>query len=181
MIKSMQTSQGTITIRDASLADAEKFRDLRLFALKESPLAFGADYETDRNRPPEYWPERLQEDEYSVMFVAEHEHTLVGMTGIICRPLPKTKHSGKIIAVFVHPEWRGLRIAKSLIDACIRWARSKGIIIVKLSVNAENVSAIRCYERCGFTIYGTEPMGIFYNGKYYDGYLMSKSLGDHSG
>jgi len=176
MINSIETNQGIVIIREANPADAEQFRELRLFALKESPLAFGADYETDRNRAPEYWQERLQEDEHSIMFVAEHERNLIGMTGITSRPLPKTKHSAKIIAVFVHPEWRGLRIAESLIDACIEWARSKEKIIVKLGVNAENASAIRCYERCGFTIYGTEPMGTFYNGKYYDGYLMSRLL-----
>lgn len=176
MINSVETKQGTVIIREANPADAEQFRELRLFALEESPLAFGADYETDRNRPPGYWQERLQEDEHSTMFVAEHEQTLIGMTGIICRPLPKTKHSARIIAVFIHPEWRGLRIAESLINACIEWAKSKGIVIVKLGVNAENTSAIRCYERCGFSIYGTEPMGTFYNGNYYDGYLMSKLL-----
>jgi len=176
MVKSIETKKGTVIIREANPADAEQFRELRLFALKESPLAFGADYETDRNHPPEYWQERLQDDENSVMFVVEHEQTLIGMTGITCRPLPKTKHGAKIIAVFVHPEWRGLRIAESLIDACIDWARAKEMVIVKLGVNAENASAIRCYERCGFTIYGTEPMGTFYNGKYYDGYLMSRLL-----
>jgi len=176
MIKAVETNQGTVIIREANMTDLEQFRELRLFALKESPLAFGTDYETDRNRSPEYWQERLREDEYSVMFVAEHDQTLIGMTGITCRPLPKTKHSGKIIGVFVHPKWRGLRIAESLIDACIEWARSKEKVIIKLGVNAENTSAIRCYERCGFTIYGTDPMGTFYNGKYYDGYLMSKLI-----
>ena len=176
MITVVETKLGTVIIREANSADMEQFRELRLFALKESPLAFGADYETDRKHPPEYWQEMLREDEHSITFVAEHDQTLIGMTGVTCRPLPKTMHSGKIIGVFIHPEWRGLRIAESLIDACIGWARSKDMVIVKLGVNAENTSAVRCYERCGFTIYGTEPMGTFYNGEYYDGYLMSRLL-----
>ena len=176
MIKSVSTIRGIIVLREANLADVDQYRALRLFALRESPLAFGADYETSLNYLFEFWHERLQDDENSVTFIAEHEQTLIGMMGISRRPLPKTKHSAKIIGVYVHPDWRGLRIAESLIDACIGWARSKEAVIVKLSVNAENTSAIRCYQRCGFTIYGTEPRGTFYNGKYYDGYLMYKAL-----
>jgi len=176
MIRSVSTRKGMVVIREGNLGDVNRFRKLRLFALQESPLAFGQDYETSLNYSPEIWQERLQNDEHSVTFIAEHGQKLMGMTGILRRPLPKTKHSATIVGVFVHPEWRGLRIADSLIDACIEWAMSKGVVIVKLSVNAENTSAIRCYQRCGFSIYGTEPMGTFYNDQYYDGYMMYKLL-----
>jgi RimJ/RimL family protein N-acetyltransferase len=176
MIKSISTPKGVIIVREANLADVDQYRLLRLFALQESPLAFGQDHETSLNYSPETWQERLREGEHSVTFIAEHEQSLIGMTGILRRLLPKTKHSATIVGVYLHPEWRGLRIANSLIDACIEWAKLKGVVIVKLSVNAENTSAIRCYQRCGFTIYGTEPRGIFYNGRYYDGHLMFKAL-----
>ena len=176
MIRSIETKQGTVIIREANLADIEQYRALRLFALQESPAAFGQEYETSLSYPPEHWQERLREDEHSAMFVAENNQKLIGMTGIHRRPLQKTKHSATIIAVFVHPELRGLHIAESLIEACVEWARSKEVIVVKLSVNASNTSAIRCYERCGFTIYGTEPQGTFYDGKYYDAHLMYRSL-----
>lgn len=178
MIKSLDTPRGTVIIREATLADVVQYRELRLFALEESPLAFGQDYGTSLNHPPEFWQERLRDDEHSVTFIAEHEQNLMGMTGILRRPLPKTKHSATIVGVYIHPDWRGLRIAASLIDACIEWAGSKGVVIVKLSVNSENTSAIRCYQRCGFSIYGTEPRGTFYDGRYYDGHLMYKLLDD---
>jgi len=41
-----------------------------------------------------------------------------------------------------------------------------------LGVAAVNRPAIKCYERCGFRTYGTEPRAVFYQGKYYDEYLM---------
>jgi len=176
MIKSISTPKGVIIVREANLADVDQYRVLRLFALQESPLAFGQDYETNLNYSSETWQERLRDDEHSITFIAEHGKNLIGMTGILRRPLPKTKHSATIVGVYIHPDWRGLRIADSLIDACIEWAKSKDVVIVKLSVNAENISAIRCYQRCGFTIYGTEPRGTFYEGKYYDGHLMFKPL-----
>ena len=167
-----------ITIREATLADIEQYRALCLFALQESPLAFGQDYETNLNYPPEYWQERLRNNEHSVTFIAEHEQTMIGTMGIIRRLLPKTKHSATIIGVYVHPEWRGLRIAASLIDTCIEWAKSKHVVVVKLGVNAANTSAIHCYQKYGFTIYGTEPRGTFYEGQYYDGHLMFRTLDD---
>lgn len=158
------------------MADVGPYRELRLFALQESPLAFGQDHETSLSYPLEYWRDRLQNDEYSITFIVEHEQRLLGMTGIIRRPMPKARHSATIIGVFVHPDWRGLRIAESLIETCIGWAKSKDIVVVKLGVNADNTPAIRCYERCGFTIYGTEPRGIYYDGKYYNNHLMYRDL-----
>jgi hypothetical protein len=46
------------------------------------------------------------------------------------------------------------------------------LTLAKLGVAAINLSAIRCYERCGFITYGTEPRAVYYDGKYYDEYLM---------
>jgi RimJ/RimL family protein N-acetyltransferase len=63
-----------------------------------------------------------------------------------------------------------------LIEMCAEWARESGVVILKLGVMANNESAIRCYKRCGFTIYGTEPRALFCEGQYYDEYLMSRDL-----
>jgi len=176
MIKSISTKKGMIIIREASIADVDQYRELRLYALQESPIAFGQDYETSLSYQTEHWHNRLRQDNHSITFIAEYDNKLMGMTGIMRRPLPKAKHSATIIGVFVHPEWRGLRIADALIEACIEWAKSKEVVVVKLSVNASNTSAIRCYERCGFITYGTEPRSLFYDGNYYGSYLMYKDL-----
>jgi RimJ/RimL family protein N-acetyltransferase len=115
-------------------------------------------------------------DEHGIIFFAEVDSKLIGMTGIRKGDTLKTKHSAYIWGVYVHPEWRGLHIAEELIRTCIDWAEERGVEIVKLGVVTKNASAIRCYERCGFTIYGTEPRGIYYDGRYYDEYLMFKLL-----
>ena len=41
---SLHTPRGEILIREASSQDAIEFRELRLYALQESPTAFRADY-----------------------------------------------------------------------------------------------------------------------------------------
>jgi len=172
----IETKQGSVIVREATAADADLFRELRLDAIQDSPIAFPADYTINVNHPMSFWENRLEADEIGTIFFAEHENGLIGMTGIRRGESPKTRHSATIWGVYVRPEWRGLRIADSLIGACIGWAKSNDANIVKLGVTSASTSAVRCYQRCGFTISGTEPRGIFYDGQYYDGYLMYRSL-----
>jgi GNAT superfamily N-acetyltransferase len=172
----LDTQRGSIVVRAATISDIDEFRALRLDGIQDSPIAFPADYTVYINHPVSFWEDRLTSDEIRTIFFAEHENRLIGMTGIYRGELPKTRHSATIWGVFVRPEWRGLRIAESLIEACIGWAKSHEVKIVKLGVTAASTSAVRCYQRCGFILYGTEPREIFYEGQYYDGYLMYRSL-----
>jgi RimJ/RimL family protein N-acetyltransferase len=115
-------------------------------------------------------------DNESAIFFAEHEGHLLGMTGIARGRSPKTRHGADIWGVYVMSQWRGLHFAEEMIRSCRDWAQARGIVILRLAVVATNQSAIRCYERCGFVKYGTEPRSLCYEGKYYDEYLMSLYL-----
>jgi len=171
-----ESPRGTINIREATPSDVIQFRDLRLFALQDAPTAFSADYQVHLSRPMSFWEGRLNFDEYGSLFFAEHAGSLIGMTGIRQRESPKTKHSAEILSVYVRPEWRGLHIAEGLMDLCVQWAKAREVNILKLGVMATNTSARRCYERCGFKIYGTEPRDVFYEGQYYDLHLMFRDI-----
>ena len=116
------------------------------------------------------------DDMESAIFFAEQEGHLIGMTGIARGRSPKTKHAADVWGVYVTPQWRGLHIAEELIHSCREWAQAHQIVILRLAVVAANTSAVRCYARCGFTTYGTEPRSLFFEGKYYDEYLMSLFL-----
>lgn len=174
MPRLLRTSAGDVLIRPAALADVDGYRALRLEALQNHPTAFGQSYEDIVTRPQSYWVERLQPDPNLCMFFAEHEETLIGMTGIIRPGALKVRHSATIWGVYVNAAWRGQRVAESLIESCLDWARANGVVLVKLAVVTNNLPALRCYERCGFKTYGAEPQAIFYDGKYYDEYLMSR-------
>lgn len=180
MNRSITTPRGPFTIRHATPADALHYRELRLEALQDSPIAFSADYQQNLNQPAKYWEDRLtMEKDEATIFLAEHEGKLIGMTGIARGGSPKTRHGAWIWGVYVTPHWRGLRVAEELVNSCFTWAKARKIILVKLGVAVTNKPAIRCYERCGFSTYGTEPRAICYVGKFYDEFLMSCSL-DHS-
>jgi RimJ/RimL family protein N-acetyltransferase len=177
MIKSITTLRGTIIIRQSNPADAANFRELRLGALLDSPTSFSMDYDRASQQSIKYWEDTLaMNDQESAIFFAEHEGQLIGMTGIARGRSPKTRHGADIWGVYVMPQWRGLHIAEELLASCKNWAKAREVVILRLAVVATNQSAIRCYERCGFVTYGTEPRALCYEGTYYDEYLMSLSL-----
>jgi L-amino acid N-acyltransferase YncA len=78
--------------------------------------------------------------------------------------------------VYVRAAWRGRRVADRLIEACIEWARPHGVRVAKLAVITSNAAAIRCYLRCGFSVYGVEPQVIHVDGVYHDELLMVRYL-----
>ncbi|MCU0486876.1 MAG: GNAT family N-acetyltransferase [Anaerolineales bacterium] len=175
----MNTPSGPVTIRVAQVEDAIRLRELRLEALLDAPVAFAADYERTAAEPVERWVQRINEytqGNQSVIYVAEAEGKLIGMTGLGRGHWQKTEHGGVIWGVYVQPAWRGLQLAEALIEACIAWGRGLGMTVVKLGVVTSNAAAIRCYLRCGFTVYGVDPQAICYNGIKYDELLMARKV-----
>ena len=173
------TSDDLVTVRPAIPADAERLRALRIEALADTPEAFAADYAAAVAEPVDAWAERIirnSAQETGVICVAVIEDRLIGMMGLGCGHWPKTRHGGIIWGVYVTPGWRGHRVAEALLDECIAWARAHGLAVVKLGVITTNTPAIRCYARCGFTIYGIDPKVIYYNGGFYDELLMARPI-----
>jgi RimJ/RimL family protein N-acetyltransferase len=160
-----------IAIRPVEADEIDAFRSLRLEALHSSPEAFGEDYEQALERPYQAWEEQVRQsqgDGERVIFVAVQEGELVGMAGVTRSTFRKTQHSASIWGVYVRPEQRGQGIGQALVEACVAWARDKRIGILKLGVITANPSAIRCYQRCGFSAYGVEPKAFYIDGVYYD-------------
>ena len=172
------TRRGLVTIRLGREEDAAAYRELRLEALRNHPEAFSSDYETALAKPMSYWTKRLRFDDPdngAMLYFAAHDGLLIGMCGITHTDAPKQKHSAYIVSMYIRPEWRGLRIAEELINTCLDWGRTQGIKVVKLGVTTTDAPAIRCYARCGFQVYGTEPQAICVDGVYYDELLMARS------
>jgi RimJ/RimL family protein N-acetyltransferase len=180
MISIIDTPRGPVTIRPTREADAAAYRELRLEALRTHPEAFGADHAESLARPIERWQQNVRDgagSDLGVTYVAEAGGALAGMTGIYRDSGIKMRHRATIWGVYVRPEWRGAGIADVLIEACVGWARDLGLRLVTLSVVTTNAAAIRCYVRCGFSVYGMEPEVIYHDGVYYDELLMVHKLG----
>ena len=179
MTTQISTPKGTISIRPANKADATELRELRFEALLDTPQAFAADYTEAQADPVEVWVERIHSyalENTGILSIACLEDRLVGMTGLARGSHSKTRHSGWIWGVYVSPELRGMHIGEALVVECLAWAQAQGLRVVKLSVITSNTPAIRCYTRCGFSVFGVEPPAIAYDGVLYDELLMAKSM-----
>ena len=173
------TAHGAVTIRCAREEDASAYRDLRLEALRNHPEAFSSDYAENLAKPMTFWTERLKSggpDGGVTIYFAMADQQLVGMCGIACTNSPKVRHSATIVGMYVRPDWRGLRIGEGLVAACLGWARTQDVRIVKLAVVTTNAAAIRCYARCDFRVYGIEPQALCHDGVLYDELLMARTM-----
>jgi RimJ/RimL family protein N-acetyltransferase len=166
-----------LVIRPIVLVDAEPLLRLRLEGLKDSPEAFGEDYDYVMAQPYSIWTDlvaRSLGECDRVILVAEAQDHLVAMAGVNRSPMKNTRHSGSVWGVYVQPEWRGKGVATALVQACVAWGRNKGLVTLRLGVIAANPAAIHCYENCGFRSCGVDPKAFFVNGQFYD--LMRMTL-----
>ncbi len=67
------------------------------------------------------------------------------------KPYLKHKQHVYLGFMYVDPNHRGKEINKKIIEALKDWASSQNIPELRLDVYAENASAIKAYEKAGFT------------------------------
>jgi RimJ/RimL family protein N-acetyltransferase len=179
MTSTMHTPKGEITFRIATELDASQVYELRLEALRMHPEAFTADVNMTMERGLQVWVKLIKDygkDHTGVIMTATCEDTLIGMAGLVRGHWPKTRHRADMWGVFVRAGWRGIHVCEGIVKNCLDWANAHQITAVMLGVNTSNASAINCYTRCGFTIYGTEPRAINDQGVYHEEYLMIRLL-----
>lgn len=163
-------------IRPALVGDAPALIDLRMQALQRHPEAFSSDQAREQVRGLSFWEQRIADVDHSVIYVAADGPELAAMTGIYREEQTKLRHVANVWGVYVRPEYRGRGAASQLIQACIAWASERDLKIIKLAVVTTNSTAIRCYMRAGFRVYGVEPRALQHDGEFYDELLMALEL-----
>ena len=81
----------------------------------------------------------------------------------------------KLEKLYVLPEHHGAGIGRALIDHVVAQARSAGCTSVRLNVNRGNTTAVRAYERCGFSIRGRGDFPIG-GGFVMEDFIMERDL-----
>jgi GNAT superfamily N-acetyltransferase len=66
----------------------------------------------------------------------------------------KDRNHGFLAELYVVPEARGKGLGRALIEACEKWARTRGHSLLTVGVLARNGRAIRSYEGAGYAAYG---------------------------
>lgn len=99
------------------------------------------------------WSEKALEEElqnpHAVFLVAEDGAGYVGCH-FVCG-------DGAITNVAVHPDFRRKGIAKALLSALEDEGRKIGADTISLEVRKSNLSAIKLYEKMGYTVVGERP------------------------
>jgi GNAT superfamily N-acetyltransferase len=90
------------------------------------------------------------------LIVAQHNEEIIGCGYARKDPskhyLKHTQHA-YLGFMYVVPEYRGKGANKMIINRLTQWANKQGLNEMRLEVYAENISAIKAYEKAGFTNY----------------------------
>ncbi len=93
------------------------------------------------------------DDPDRLVLVAEADGSVVGyLTGLLGEPTTKRPvRVATLGSLYVHPSQRGSQIGTRLVERFRSWARDKGADRLAVTAYASNESAIRFYQRQGFT------------------------------
>lgn len=95
--------------------------------------------------------ESLQNPDY-LFVVAETEEKVIGYAGLL-----KVLDEGDITNIVMEEAFRGQGIGRLLVEGLLDEGRKEGICAFTLEVRAGNQTAIRLYEKLGFTRAGIRP------------------------
>src|SRR5262245_55620547 len=97
-------------------------------------------------------------------FVVRHEGRPAGCGGVQIFGADY----GELKRMYVRPRFRGLGLAKAMVDRLVDHAREQGVALMRLETGIHQRAAIALYERMGFREippfgeYGNDPLSRFY-------------------
>ncbi len=106
------------------------------------------------------------------MFVALADGDVVGWCDIQRQPFPTHAHRGRL-GMGILPEHRRRGLGLRLIRRTLDEAFAKRFVRIELSVRADNLDAMRLYEKVGFVVEGVLSDAVFVDGEYHDAIAMA--------
>jgi RimJ/RimL family protein N-acetyltransferase len=111
----------------------------------------------------------------SKLFVAEEGGTLAGFLSLETSAWASLAHTSTLM-VGVHLAHQGKGVASQLFERAQLWASNNGIHRIELLVFANNISAIRLYEKLGYWQEGSRKQSSYIKGQFIDEIYMAKLL-----
>lgn len=140
-----------IITRKAVLKDLEKLYDFEQGVIKaERPF----DPTLKTGHINYYDLEEMISASHIELVVAELNNTIIGSGyARIDKSEPYLQHDNHAYLgfMYVDPGFRGQGVIKSIVDHLINWARLQKVNEVRLEVYVDNSSAIKAYEKLGFS------------------------------
>jgi ribosomal protein S18 acetylase RimI-like enzyme len=155
----------TITIRNLEPQDAQDFKNLRIYAMNESPRAFGSSVIDEEQRSIESIKTMFSSQPSFTLGVFDADK-LIGLARCECSNRLKTKHKADIFSVFIHSDYRGQGLSRRLLEQLILQAKTiDGLETLLLAVSKHNAPALTLYQSLGFLEWGKEPDALRHAGE----------------
>lgn len=137
-------------------------------SLVHFPLAFSSSLEEEKHISDAALQDWFNKHTFYGAFIEEQ---LVGCIGFLRMEAAKEAHRGMLFGVGVRAGYQRRGIGDALMTALVRHAKNY-VQQLHLDVVSTNGTAVRLYQRHGFTIYGTEPRALQWENCFYDKHLM---------
>lgn len=147
-----------IALERITAENAFVFKAVRLRALEDTPSAFGSTYAKECQLTDADWVSRAvnMNGERSIGFLAIDEGAACGIAACFLDQNDPTR--AQLISMWTAPTHRQRGVGRLLVNEIVGWAHLHGVRTLRLLVTSNNESAIKFYERLGFSRTGrTEP------------------------
>jgi L-amino acid N-acyltransferase YncA len=171
---SMNLSSAEVVCRSLKSTDWEKFRALRLSALKECPKAYGITVDDEVKFEDSYWQHlcnQAEAGEGKWFQVAESkEGELIGMIGAIEHDGTLMRHQVEIVQAYVSPSYRRHHVMERLFIAMqneLKKVPHLEQMIAWVTLHETQVSR-EMLMKFGFVYAGQLSKSVKYHEQYYD-------------
>ena len=162
-------------IRQLTANDFQKWKALRLEAVKLNPESFGESLENVQRQDEAWFSDSLKRGSIFTYTITIDSEKMAGLIGTFPMQPDNLKHRAVLFGLYVKPEYRAQGIASALVEHVIGHVKPTHEQI-HLTVTTNNKAATALYKKHGFIVYGTEPDALKIGNDYYDEYLMLKKL-----
>ena len=136
---------GSVKVRVLAEQDWQKYRDVRLRSLQDSPAAFATTYAEEQAQPDAYWRACMTQAE---RLLAVRDGQVQGVVSLD-RGDPEDE-TGDVQDLWVAPEFRNTGVAWALVEAATKRAAELGLRKATYWVSTENGRALAFATNFGF-------------------------------
>jgi ribosomal protein S18 acetylase RimI-like enzyme len=163
-----------IIIKPVTQDHAGHLKAIRLRALKDTPLAFGSTYAKESAFTDADWQNRITTwtRPRAIGYLAMDGENPCGLCACFIEQDDVTQ--AHLVSMWVAPTYRRQKIGEQLVTTALNWATAANTKTITLNVTSTNESAIRFYEKLGFTKTGN--IGPYPNDPALFEYEMARKL-----
>jgi putative acetyltransferase len=128
---------------------------------------------------PDSVRERIRHVDGVIKLVAVCDGRVAGYGELVTYPqVPRHRHAGEVNFIGTHPDFRGHKVGRALMQALIDMADNwLQLSRLGLIVWTGNKPAIALYREFGFAVEGTMPQYVVIAGSYCDAHIMGRIRG----